>query len=133
VNKALLDTDIYSESADAGQLAETTCVRRGSHDPAGVPDRRSPALTVGPGLIGIRTLWAHSEGRRPSVRHSCGVRRPAHNKYIRAPRDKSRCSKTSSKTVSMATWHQPARDQSPLRLRALVMNGPHRQTGPVLV
>ena len=55
-------------------------VRRGSHDPAGMPDRRSPALIVGPGFKGICALRAHSEGRRPSVGHSGGVRRPAPNR-----------------------------------------------------
>ena len=47
-------------------------VRRGSHDPAGVPDRRSPVLIVGPGFKGICAVRAHSEGRRPSVRHLAG-------------------------------------------------------------
>ena len=44
-------------------------VRRGSHDPAGVPDRRSPAQSIG-------CAW---EGRRPSVDHSGGVWRPTPN------------------------------------------------------
>jgi len=55
-------------------------VRRGSHDPAGVPDRRSPALIVGLGLKGICAVSAHPEGRRPTVKHVGGVRRPAPNK-----------------------------------------------------
>ena len=47
---------------------------------AGVPDRRSPALGVSFALKGICAHRARSEGRRPSVRRSCGVLRPAHNK-----------------------------------------------------
>ena len=47
-------------------------VRRGSPDLAGVPDRRSPVLIVGPSFIGILVLQAQSKGRRPSVGHSCG-------------------------------------------------------------
>ena len=66
-------------------------VRRGSHDPAGVPDRRSPALTVGRRFVGfswarlaaVRRVWrllranlavrgARGRGRRPS---RCGWRR----------------------------------------------------------
>ena len=65
-------------SIDEG--AKPPSVRRGSHDPAGIPDRRSPELVIGPGSKGICALRAHSEVRRPSVGHSCGVRRPAHNK-----------------------------------------------------
>ena len=42
-------------------------VRRVS-DPAGVPDRRSPALIVGPGIKGICALKAHSKERRPVLR-----------------------------------------------------------------
>jgi len=75
-------------------------VRRGSPDPVGVrdrrspypanqADRRSPSPIVGPGIKGTCAPRPRSEGRRPSVRHSCGVRRPAHNK--RSPkRNKSR-------------------------------------------
>ena len=45
-------------------------VRCGSHDPAGKPDRRSPALIVGSGSQGIPALASHSEGGRPPVKHS---------------------------------------------------------------
>jgi len=55
-------------------------VRRGSHDPAGMRDRRSPVLIVGSGFKGICAVRAHSEGRRPPVRHLGGVMRPAPNK-----------------------------------------------------
>ena len=54
---------------------------------------RSPALTAGPGFNGMRAFRAHSEGRRTSVEHWCGVRRPAHIKST--PRNKSGYSKTS--------------------------------------
>ena len=83
-------------------------VRRGSPDPAGVPDRRSPALPVGLGFIGIFAIRAHSEGRRPAVGHSCGVGRPAHNRNVRDLRHKSGYPKKPSKTVSTATSHQPS-------------------------
>ncbi len=59
-------------------------VRRGSHEPAGVPDRRSPSTGVS---SYVKVTCAHgvlSEGRRPSVRHLCGVMRPAHNKPLRS-------------------------------------------------
>jgi hypothetical protein len=40
-------------------------VRRGSPDPAGVPDRRSPAQGVSFALKGICARGVHAEGRRP--------------------------------------------------------------------
>jgi hypothetical protein len=61
-------------------LMKPSSVRRGSHDPAGMRDRRSPALITGPGFKGICALRARFEGRRPSVGRSGGVRRPAPNK-----------------------------------------------------
>src|SRR5208282_1980260 len=67
-------------------LMKASSVRRGSPGTrrvaVEVPDRRSPALIVGPGFKGIRALRAHSEGRRPSVGHAGGVRRPAPNKHF---------------------------------------------------
>ena len=57
-------------------------VRRGSHDPAGVPDRRSPSPGVSFSEKGICAHGVRSEGRRPSVRHLCGVMRPAHNELL---------------------------------------------------
>ncbi len=42
-------------------------VRRGSHDPAGVADRRSSALTVGRRFVGVSGLTTQSEEGRPSV------------------------------------------------------------------
>ena len=47
---------------------------------------RSPSALASEG---IRALRAHSEGRRPTVGHSCGVRRPAHNTNAHALRNKS--------------------------------------------
>jgi hypothetical protein len=39
-------------------------------------------------FIAIRARRVDSEGRRPSVRHSCGVRRPAHNERFLVWRDR---------------------------------------------
>ncbi len=74
----LTEFGVRPVSIDEG--AKPPSVRRGSHDPAGIPDRRSPELVIGHGSKSICALGAHSEVRRPSVGHSCGVRRPAHNK-----------------------------------------------------
>jgi hypothetical protein len=43
---------------DSGGGATAGAVRRGSLDPAGVPDLRSPALTAGPGFTGILAFRA---------------------------------------------------------------------------
>jgi hypothetical protein len=51
---------------DPGQACETWRIFRTHRRP--------------PGFEGIRAFRAHSEGGRPAVGQSCGVRRPAHNK-----------------------------------------------------
>jgi hypothetical protein len=84
-------------------LMKASGVRRGSPGTrrvdAGVPDRRSPALIVGPGFTGVRALRAHSEGGRPSVGHLCGdpsgARRPAHNQRFLEAQQKLRVAKGS--------------------------------------
>ena len=52
---------------------------RGSHDPAQVPDRRSPSF--GAYSVSANDFFrkAYAWRRRPSVRHSGGVMRPAPN------------------------------------------------------
>jgi hypothetical protein len=63
-------------------------VRRGSPDPDGVPDRRSPALTVGPGFKGIRALRAHSEAGRLAAASDGGhLRSGTRASTLRVPGD----------------------------------------------
>ena len=71
------------------------------------PDRRSPSLIVGPGFKGTCAPRVHSGGRRPSVRHSCGVRRLAHSKRS-TKRNKSRGSQKLSGSQSRPTFHRPS-------------------------
>jgi hypothetical protein len=85
-----IPTSSHSDRVPASALPFPCFVRRGSPDPAGgptevsVPCRSARPRTFrarfGPVFIVIFARGANSEGARPSVGHSCGVRRPAHNK-----------------------------------------------------
>src|SRR5712692_7625601 len=92
-------------------LMKASSVRRGSHDPAGMPDRRSPALIIGPGFKGICALRAHSEGRRPSVGHSGGVRRPAPSKGFLEAQQELKLAKDSQQPVK--TYFSSAQRRPP--------------------
>jgi hypothetical protein len=98
-----------------------TGVRRGSPDPAGVPDRRSPylanrpdrrsgSLIAGPGLKSRCALRAHSDGRRPVLGHVKG----SFFSFLRG------CRRSLSTARSVAIWivpngpgHPPSNHSSP--------------------
>jgi len=63
------------------------------------PECRSHPLIINPGFKGTCALRAHSEGGRPSVGHSCGVRRPAHNKRFLKAQQKLRVAKGSREPI----------------------------------
>jgi len=65
-----------------------------------MPDRRSPARIIGPDLKVINARRAHSDGRRPSVGHSGGVRRPAPNEGFLEARQELRMGKDSQEPVN---------------------------------
>ncbi len=82
-------------------------VRRGSHDPAGIPDRRSPRLVIDPCSKSICALEANAEGRRPSVGHSCGVGRPAHNNRVLEAQQKLRVAQGSQEPCKTSFSPRP--------------------------
>ncbi len=101
----LTEFGVRPASIDAG--AKTPSVRRGSQDPAGIRDRRSAELVIGPGSQGSCALGAHSEARRPSVGHSCGVRRPAHNKRDLEAQQKLRVANSSQELCKPKLFAAP--------------------------